>query len=238
MGCVALEPEDREACLLLLGLDPRREYDLEELQSARDAKLDANIADLSGSTSYEDAIKEVFESLVSGRGSKSVVREELRDGAASAQACSLGGHTCALPLESLSVAGPVDVGCEGGPRLARFAHAPPPDSPLRRSLVAPTLFWSLCIVVADLVLRSDHDHAALYGLGIGLIALGIGGVSRYVAVHGARRVTTWLGVVGLVALGLGTVAAAYFLASLPSMIGEAVHVSAKGRASRLLQQSL
>jgi hypothetical protein len=215
MGCVALEPEDRDACLLLLGLDPRREYGLEELQAARDTKLEANIAEPSGSTSYEDAINEVFESLVSGRGSKSVVREAPIDRVASAQASSSGGDGCALALESLPVAGPVDVGCRGGPRLARFAHTPPPDPLLRRSLVAPTVFWSFCIVVADLVLRSDHDHAALYGLGIGLIALGIGGVSHYVAVHEARRVPTWLGVVGLVALGLGTVPAAYFLASVP-----------------------
>jgi len=218
--------------LLLLGLDPRREYSLEELQAARNAKLEANIADPSGSTSYENAINEVFESLVSGRSSKSLLREATIDRATLAQASSSGGHSCALPFESLPVAGPVDVGCEGGPRLARFAHVPPPDPPLRRSLVAPTVFWSLCIVVADLVLRSDHDRAALYGLGIGLIAFGIGGVSRYVAVHGARRVTTWLGVVGLVALGLGTVPAAYFLVSVPSMIGEAVQKT-RVRAGRV-----
>jgi len=242
---MAPDPEHREGCLLLLGLDPGRGYSIEELVAARDAKLEANRAEPSGSASYVEAIDDVFESL--------------------ARECESRTDDTGAKIESES-AGPM------GPSehdLAPSAFPPPLPSPMqptafqaslpvlqcrrivtgaddywfeetgwyrpyqnrsvdhrpalqvpaaRHSLVAPTVFWTLCIIVADLILHAGHDRAVVYGYSIGLIVLGICGVARYIAVHGARQVSTWLGVVLLVVAGLATVPAAYCVASLPSMI--------------------
>jgi hypothetical protein len=243
---VALEPEDRDTCLLLLGLDPRREYDLEELQAARDTKLEANIAEASGSTSYVEAINDVFESLTGGCETRVDDTEEHGEPGLSENAdfsvhevpgSSVPPLPPMLPAPSQrwpSVSQPSRVGPrwygsaheesgiweEASPyRFPSVDHRCPASTAVRRLLVAPTVFWTLCIVVADLVLRARHDQAALYGFSLGLITLGIGGIARYIAVHGARRPTTWLAVVLLIAVGVATVPAAYCVASLPSMIG-------------------
>jgi hypothetical protein len=246
MGRVALEPEDRDTCLLLLGLDPGRDYSIEELVVARDAKVEENCADPSGSASYVEAINDVFESLTGGCETRADATEEHREPGLSENADfsvhKVPSSSVPLPAPMLPVPSPkwpsASQPSRVGPRWYGSAHEEsgiweeaspyrfpsmdyrwPASVPVKRSLVAPTVFWTLCIVVTDLALRAQRDQVALYGFSIALITFGIGGIARYIAVHGARRLRTWLAVVLLIAVGVATVPAAYFVASLPSMIG-------------------